>query len=643
MSELFRDLLWLPACPDNFNAMCRAALESEGDFGAAIRHLASFGLDGDRLIRLSKTIEAGRERGKSVALLKPFSLGLASNGTSDYISAAVKATAARYGLQLTCVATGYDQFLQDSLSPESPLNRATPDAVLIALDWRSLPLRAVPGDGAVAEAAIAACLDYLDTIREAIHRNSGAACLVQNLAAPAEGIFGSLDRRLSGTMRSMVDRVNAGLVDRLQGSADVLFDVARLAETVGLVNWHSPGEWNLAKLPFAQEFVPLYADHVCRLVAAQRGLSRRCLVVDLDNTLWGGVIGDDGVAGIAIGQGDATGEAYLDLQRYLLTLRDRGVVLAVSSKNEEEAARLPFHEHPDMLLREGDFAVFQANWNDKATNIQAIADTLALGVDALVFVDDNPFERELVRRALPSVAVPEMPEDPALYARTLSAAGYFEAVAFLEEDRRRALYYSGNAQRARLERQVGDLAGYLASLEMEIEFQPFNEVGRARITQLINKSNQFNLTTRRYDEREVASFESDRGALALQVRLRDRFGDNGMISVVICRWTDTAVGEIDTWLMSCRVLGRRVEEAVLHELLAHARRRGVSKLRGNYIPTSRNKLVENHYAKLGFARADGSADGTTVWELDVASARMDKLPMAVRSSGFGRVSTEVAQ
>jgi FkbH-like protein len=641
MAELYRHLAWLPACPADFNQRCRAALESGENFGATVRHLANFSLDGDQLIRLARTIASGLGRGHRVEPLRPFRLGLASNGTSDFIASAISATAARHGFALTCIPAGYDQFLQDSLSPDSALNRSAPDAVLLALDWRSLPLRSTPGDAAAARAAIDASLDRLDTIREAIHRNGGAVCMVQNLAAPPESVFGSLDRTLNGTLCSMIDLVNAGLTERLRGT-DLLFDVARLAETVGLAHWHSPSEWNLAKLPFAQDFVPLYADHVCRLLAALRGMSRRCLVVDLDNTLWGGVIGDDGIKGIAIGQGDPAGEAHLALQQYLLTLRERGIVLAVSSKNDDESARLPFREHPDMLLHESDFAVFQANWNDKATNIQAISDTVALGLDALVFLDDNPFERELVRTALPAVAVPELPGDPALYARTLSAAGYFEAVSFSEEDRNRASYYAGNAQRATLQHQVADLDGYIASLEMEIEFQPFNEVGRSRITQLINKSNQFNLTTRRYSEVQVAEFDSDPSVTSLQVRLRDKFGDNGMISVVICRWTGSAIGEIDTWLMSCRVLGRSVEQAVLRELLQHARQRGTSKLRGTYAPTSRNKLVEQHYPKLGFLLVDRQPDGTTVWELDVASASVAPPPMVVRSSTGTRDSSEVA-
>jgi FkbH-like protein len=643
-------LSWLPVCPADFNQRCRAALESGDDFGPRIRQLAGYALDDNQLTRLDRTLKTARQKGYSLSPLKSFRLGLAANGTTEFLSAGITATAARHGLAIECTATGYDQALQDSLSSESAINRAAPDAVLIALDWRALPLRPAPGDAGAAQTAIDAALDYLDAIRGGIRSNSGAVCIVQNLAAPPESAFGSLERKLDGAQRFLIDGVNAGLAKRLQGSSDLLFDVAGLAETVGLANWHSPNEWNLAKLPFAQAFLPLYADHVCRILGALRGLSRRCLILDLDNTMWGGVIGDDGLKGIHIGQGDAAGEAYLSFQRYVASLRQRGVVLAVSSKNEDETARMPFRQHPDMVLHEEDFAVFQANWNDKATNIQAIADTLALGLDSFVFVDDNPFERNLVREALPKVAIPEMPEDPALYARTLSAAGYFEAVAFSEEDLKRASYYAGNAKRATLERQAGDVEAYLASLEMEIVFQPFDETGRARITQLINKSNQFNLTTRRYTEAEVARLEDDPDAFTLQVRLRDKLGDNGMISVIICRAVKPDLWEIDTWLMSCRVLGRRVEEAVLREMLAHASLRGIKTFRGVYIPTDRNKLVEEHYAKLRFALAahhaadgkEGSGDGSTIWELDVASATVAPAPMVVRSYGFEPIAREVA-
>jgi FkbH-like protein len=252
----------------------------------------------------------------------------------------------------------------------------------------------------------------------------------------------------------------------------------------------------------------------------------------------------------------------------------------------------------------------------------------------MVLLDDNPAERGLVRQILPQVAVPELPADPALYSRTLAAAGYFESVVFSEEDVKRASFYQDNARRVSLQQQAGDVDAYLASLNMEITFQPFDATGRARISQLINKSNQYNLTTKRYTEADVAEAERNPKCFTLQVRLSDTFGDNGMISVVICRQISYSEWEIDTWLMSCRVLGRRVEQMVLRHILEHAKRQGVHRLLGTYKPTDRNKLVEDHYSKLGFTQIQKSEDGTTLWELDVETADVQGAPMNVRAIGF---------
>ncbi|MEO7997652.1 MAG: haloacid dehalogenase, partial [Gemmatimonadaceae bacterium] len=296
-------------------------------------------------------------------------------------------------------------------------------------------------------------------------------------------------------------------------------------------------------------------------------------------------------------------------------------------------ARAVFRDHPEMLIRESHVAVFQANWNDKATNIAAIANELSLGLESLVFIDDNPFERELVRKALPQVAVVELPEDPSLYARTLSAAGYFELTKVSAEDLKRADFYDGNAKRAELQKNVGDLDAYLDSLQMEIVFQPFDVVGRNRISQLINKSNQYNLTTRRYSEADVEAMENDPSLFTLQVRLLDSFGDNGMISVIVCRREGVA-WNVDTWLMSCRVLGRKVEQMVLHELLAHAAAAGATELTGTYIPTERNALVEQHYEKLGFELQRKDDDGSTHWRIVIDGAQVKAPPMKVRRVGL---------
>ena len=637
MSNPFGSLAWLLPPPSDFGVLCRGALASPRDLGQRLQWLASHALDEVQLNQLAKLFARAREAGHSVAPLTPFKLGLISNATTDLISPALVATALRHGIALECIAAPFGQVALQAFSKDSEINKVKPDAVLIALDFRGLPLRPTPGDVTAAQETVTHVLDYLAAIREGIKQDGGTICILQTIARPAEPYFGSFDLVTPGTLRHLIDAVNRGIASSLVGSEDILLDVAGLAETVGLAEWHSPVEWNLAKLPFASTFLPLYADHVCRLIGALRGKSRRCLVLDLDNTLWSGVIGDDGLEGIIIGPGDATGEAHLSLQQAVLSLRDRGIVLAVSSKNDDAVARSAFQTHPEMLLREEHISVFQANWNDKASNIKAIAEELSLGLDALVLLDDNPAERGLVRRLLPQVAVPELPEDPSLYARTLMASGYFEAITFSAEDRNRADFYRDNARRIALQKQAGDVDAYLASLEMVIRFRPFDHIGRARITQLINKSNQFNLTTRRYTEAEIRDIGRDPNYYTLQVSLADIYGDNGMISVVICQRN----GEdwyVDTWLMSCRVLGRRVENAVLSQLLGEARGRGIRRIVGAYRATARNKMVENHYAKLGFSVMEKQDDGTVLWELDVTdSSENIPIPMTVERFGFDPV------
>ena len=634
MNHLYAELQWLPGVPQEFSARLKSLGSSAGPLGHELQALASHALDLNQLTKLARAIDRARSEGRSLDPLMPLKLAVLSNSTIDLIVPALVASAARHGIALEVIQPAYDQVAQEALTPDSRVNSSKPDAVLFALDYRALPLKLALGDAETSSAIVQGAIGYLQALRNGIKNSSNAVCIFQSFAPPVETLFGSLDRALPGTLRRLIDGINRELGDFVLGSGDVLLDVAGLAETVGLANWQDTQLWNMAKFAFSDQLIPLYADHVARTVAAIRGKSRKVLILDLDNTVWGGVIGDDGMEGIQVAQGDASGEAHLAVQRLALELRQRGIVLAVCSKNTDAVAREPFEKHPEMLLKLEHIAVFQANWNDKATNIQAIAEELSLGLDAMVFLDDNPVERGLVRKLLPQVAVPELPEEPAWYARTLAAAGYFEAVVFAGEDLKRAEFYRDNARRASLQKQVGGVDAYLASLDMTITFQPFDATGRARIVQLINKSNQYNLTTRRYTDPEVTAAENDPEVFTLQVRLADIFGDNGMISVVICRPAEAGVWEIDTWLMSCRVLGRKVENMVLREILDHARAAGILKLIGVYKPTDRNKLVVDHYATLGFTKAGEEEGGLTRWELAVAGAEPESAPMKVVSLGF---------
>jgi FkbH-like protein len=634
MNLLYRELQWLPPAPDGFSLRLKALGSSTEPLGRELQALASHALDLNQLIKLAKAVSKARLEDKSLFPLEPFRLAVLSNSTVDLIVPALVASGARHALALDIIQISYNQVAQEALTPDSTINSSKPDAVLFALDYRALPLKPCLGDPEGSARAAQGAFGYLQALRQGIKANSSAVCIFQTFAPPAETLFGSLDRALPGTTRHLIESINAELADSVLRLGDALFDVAGLAETVGLAAWHDRQLWNMAKFPFSADWIPLYCDHVARIVAALRGKSRKVLVLDLDNTVWGGIIGDDGLEGIKLAQGDAIGEAHLDVQRFALELRQRGIVLAVSTKNNDEIAREPFQKHPDMLLKLEHIAVFQANWNDKASNMQAIADELSLGLDAMVLLDDNPAERGMVRKLLPQVAVPELPDDPAYFARTLAAAGYFESVTFAPEDLKRSAYYQDNARRADLQKQVGGVEAYLSSLDMTVTFEPFNPTGRSRIVQLINKSNQYNLTTRRYTDPEVIAAENDPEVFTLQVRLVDIFGDNGMISVVICRPAETGSWEIDTWLMSCRVLGRKTENMVLREILKHARSAGIGKLVGVFRPTERNSLVIDHYAKLGFTRVSEEESGLSRWVLDVETAEPEGAPMKVVSLGF---------
>ena len=635
---MFAELDWLERAPADFRQRLKAlrgdlggAAGAAGRAGGAVEErlqaLATPFLDLNQLGQLGATVATYFASNPTAGPLARVRLGVVGAGTLALIEPAIAASALRHRVLASVIGGDYGSAVRDAIDPASAVRTAGLDLALIVLDHRLLGLdrpQLTPGAAtAVVDAAVATASAMVDGLAA----SAPGGVLMTTIVAPVEPLFGSFDIVEAGTVASQVAAFNAQLAEWAAARRIVLVDMARVAGWVGTDRWHDAGHWHAEKLPFAPDLIPLFADVVARTIAAVRGTTRKCLVLDLDNTLWGGVIGDDGVDGIALGQGSAAGEAFLAVQQTALALRERGIILAVCSKNDDAVARQPFRDHPDMVLEEAHIAAFVANWGDKATNLRAIAAALNIGLDALVFMDDNPVERAQVRRELPMVAVPELPTDPALYPRALLAAGYFEAVAFAPEDRDRADQYRANAERAAFA-GTSDMAGYLASLDMVADFRPFDAVNRTRIAQLINKSNQFNLTTRRYTEAQVAALEADPAKLTVQARLTDRFGDNGMISVVI---VDRATWEIDTWLMSCRVLGRRLEEAVLDQIVVAARAAGETALVGRFIPSAKNHMVARHYAKLGFAHVDGEDGSETIWRLDLGAYATPDLPM--RSDG----------
>lgn len=637
MFELSRGRLpWLLPAPEDFRKTVKALAAGKGTSDgtgdgkadwARLVALAGHDLDIDGLIALdrARAAMAPRLEGAASGRVK---LALLAQATTDYAAPAIRASALRHGLLLETYVPAYGQAMAEVMDPASGLRRFGAEMALIAETPQSLGLTRSFTDPAQGAAAVRSAVAMLTALIEGLQAAGTRTVILQTLVLPADPWAGSLDRRAGGALAAQIAAVNDAMAGLCDSHAAVLFDADALAALVGRAVWADAGLWHRAKVPFALDFAPLYGEKLAQVLRALKGRSSKCLVLDLDNTCWGGVIGDDGLEGIVIGQGSGQGEAFLALQHYALSLKARGVVLAVCSKNEEANARLPFEKHPDMALRFGDFAVFMANWTDKASNLAHIAKVLNIGVDALVFLDDNPAERERVRQELPQVAVPEVGDDPALYPAMLAQAGYFETVGLSSDDAQRAEQYRANAERAVAMETIGDYDSYLASLDMVCTLAPFDAVGRTRIAQLINKSNQFNLTTRRYTEAEVAAMEQDPDLFTLQVRLTDKFGDNGMISVIIFRkgaedWV------CDTWLMSCRVLKRRVEEAVLATVAEAAREAGAARLLGDYLPSPKNAMVEEHFGTLGFTRAGPVGDGGTRWKLELADHVPPVLPMVL--------------
>ncbi len=565
----------------------------------------------------------------------PVRLSILSSSTVDHLLPGLRVGALRHGIWLQTQLGDYGQYAQELHDPSAAIHAFKPSCVLFAFDARHM-LRGidVSASAQAADAWLDETIAELDRHWTRAREQLGCKIVQQSLLPVFPALFGNNEQRLAGSAASLVLRLNQRLRQAADASGIELLGVDERASRDGLDHWYDPALWHRGKQEVHPEATPLYGDLLGRLLAAYQGRSRKCLVLDLDNTLWGGVIGDDGMAGIKLGNGSSLGEAFIEFQSYARALSRRGIILAVCSKNDEANALEPFDSHPEMVLRRADVACFVANWQDKAANIREIATRLNIGLDSLVFADDNPFERNIVRRELPMVAVPELPEDPAMFGRFIADAGYFEGVHLTAEDRERTQLYQATLERTTLQQATTDLPSYLRSLEMRMHWSRFDRIGLPRIVQLVNKTNQFNLTTRRITSEEAQAILDDPRALSLQIRLVDRFGDNGIISIIAgCFALPGHVGSelggdgsapgdlvLHTWLMSCRVLGRGVEQATLNLVVAEARRLGASRLVGVYRPSAKNDMTRQLYATLGFTQIAAGPDGTTRWALSLDAA-----------------------
>ena len=612
------DLHWLPEIPDWRARLRGLAKKTDGIWDEAValangrvNFVLTNALD-EQLRRLISTPPDG-------LAAKPVRLAILGSSTLTHLLPAIRVAGVRRGIWIDTYENDFGQYIQELSEPDSALHAFKPTMALLALDAHDLTAGVT---AAMDNDTAAAALDEVcDRIRATwrLARETLRCPILQQAALPVHlPVLGNNEHRAAGSRATFVERLNTRLRGMAEEEGVDLLAIDDRAARDGLRAWHDPGLWHRAKQEVAHGAAPMYGDLVGRWIAAKLGRSFKCLVLDLDNTVWGGVIGDDGMEGIELGQGSPLGEAYAAFQNYTRELSRRGVILAVCSKNDEANAIEPFEKHPDMVLRRSDISSFVANWSDKAGNIRAIAQELNIGLDSLVFIDDNPFERNLVRQELPMVAVPEVSDDPTAYPIALSDAGYFEGLSITDEDRERTGQYQGNKARDALKASVTDLPAYLRGLEMQLVWKPFDRVGLQRIVQLINKSNQFNLTTRRYTDEDAIAVMADPDAFGLQLRLLDRFGDNGVIAIAVGRIQANKDLLIDTWLMSCRVLGRQVEPTTLNLIAQQARKLGARRLIGVYIPTKKNGMVREHYVKLGFSVVETDPSGGSRAVLDLA-------------------------
>ena len=433
-----------------------------------------------------------------------------------------------------------------------------------------------------------------------------------------DAVFGNYANKVRSSFPFQVRQLNYELMELAARTPNLnICDIASIQNKLGRDMMFAPNIYISTEMVLSLDSLPFIAERVMDIISAVKGHFKKCLIIDLDNTIWGGVIGDDGLEGIQLGHGLGIGKAFTEFQMWIKKLKQRGIIICVVSKNNEETAKEPFEKHPDMVLRLDDIAVFIANWETKVDNIRTVQNILNIGFDSMVFLDDNPFERQMVRENIPDITVPELPKDPGEYLEFLYSQNLFETASYSLADKDRTKQYQVEAKRVSFSKTFSNEADFLKSLHMLSAVSGFTKFNMPRVAQLSQRSNQFNLRTIRYTEADVSAMADDPKIIDLSFTLEDKFGDNGLVAVVILKPTTKDTLFIDTWLMSCRVLKRGLEDFVLNTIVEQAQNAGYHKIIGEYIPTAKNKMVEHHYQNLGFQKCEGA--DTDLYELDVES------------------------
>jgi FkbH-like protein len=552
--------------------------------------------------------------------LQPYRLAILRSFTVEPLVPMIRAAAFGAGLDLSVHLSDFNSYVQEIVDSQSSLYRFAPDAVFLAVQtrdiapelWRDFADLDEAQVRAVIDRVTSDCRNWISNFR----RYSNAHLVVHTFEEPEQPSSGLLDCQTTESQTGAIEHINREL-RKIAGqySGVYVLDYDALIARHGRATWHDERKWITVRMPMATNSLNVMAKEWLRFLHPLAGKVAKALVVDLDNTLWGGVVGEEGLSGIKLGS-EYPGAAFRDVQRALLDLHQRGILLAICSKNNEDDAMEVLQRHPGMLLKPSDFASIRLNWEEKATNLVDIARELNIGVDALAFLDDNPIERAQVRSRLPEVHVIDLPAEPIRFARFVRECPLFERLTLSKEDKQRGAMYQAQQERERLEHNVTSREDFFRSLEQEAEIAPLTGSSAGRIAQLTTKTNQFNLTTKRYAEQQIFDLVAS-GSECFSLRVRDRFGDNGIVGVAITRCAGEAC-EIDTFLLSCRVIGRTVETAFLSFLVQHASKQGAKWMQGWFRQTAKNAPAKDFFPNHGF-KLLRQQDGGDLWSLDLST------------------------
>ena len=548
-------------------------------------------------------------------------MALVGDTATQFLATALRGEAIARGYDINLFEAEYNQVERQFLDPSSELYSFDADYIVLFQSTHKLgEHHSMLGEAEQRQLA-AKRLDFVASICQN-PQLAGKKLICMNYPEIEDTVFGSYANQVESSFTYQVRRLNVGLMQLAQENANLFIcDIAGVQNKIGRDRIFASNVYVSTEMVLSVDALPYVASRTMDIVSALRGQFKKCLILDLDNTVWGGVIGDDGLEGIQLGHGLGIGKAFTEFQMWVKKLKQRGIIICVASKNNEETAKEPFEKHPDMVLKLDDIAVFMANWETKVDNIRAIQQILNIGFDSMVFLDDNPFERNMVRENIPGITVPELPEDPGEYLEFLYGENLFETVSYSGLDKDRTKQYQVEAQRVSLQKTFANEADFLQSLNMVSEVSGFTKFNTPRVAQLSQRSNQFNLRTVRYTEADVEAMAADVDMIDLSFTLEDKFGDNGLIAVIIMKKQDEETLFVDTWFMSCRVLKRGMENFTLNTMVEQAKAQGYKRIVGEYLPTPKNKMVEEHYPNLGFVKMDDAPTAQYVLDVETYQPR----------------------